>query len=118
MLMKVAQMSAATDTISSLFVVEVCCSRFSRRRAQDPGVFGCWLGSSGAIAGAAEVVGFSCEVVVFSDEVVGFSDDMLSALFLAEDCACGDSSLGLSSLVLSGGMEVSDMEKSKRGMRK
>lgn len=109
MLMKVAQMSAATDIISSPFAVEVCCSRFSRRRAQDPGVFGCWLGCSGAIAGV--------------DEVIGFSDDMLSALFLAEDCACGDSScgfssLGLSSLVLSGGMEVSDMEKSKRGIRK
>lgn len=101
MLMKVAQMSAATDIISSPFAVEVCCSRFSRRRAQDPGVFGCCLGCSGAIAGVDEVVGFS-------DEVIRFSDDMLSALFLAEDCACGDSScgfssLGLSSLVLSGG---------------
>ena len=39
MLMNVAQMSAATDVISSLFAVEVCCARFSRRRAQDPGVF-------------------------------------------------------------------------------
>lgn len=44
MLMNVAQMSAAMDAISSLFVVEVWSSRFSRRRAQEPGVFGCWFG--------------------------------------------------------------------------
>jgi hypothetical protein len=59
------------DAISSLFVVEVWCSRFSRRRAQNPGVFGCWIGWSGAIAGL--------------DEMVGFWGDMVSARFLVED---------------------------------
>ena len=70
MLMNVAQMSAAIDTISSRFVAEGCWSRFSRRRAQNPG-FSCWLGWSGTIAGVGEVV--------------GFLDDMLSAWFLVRD---------------------------------
>jgi hypothetical protein len=71
MLMKVAQISAAIDAISSLFVAEVCCSRFSRRRAHDPGVFGSWVGWYSAVAGV--------------DGMFGVWDDMLSARFLVGD---------------------------------